>query len=292
MKTSSLIFFLFFCLQASGQHSSNYSQYVFNGLLLNPAYAGSNDALDLTALYRRQWLGLDGSPTTITFSAHTPLRSRKVNLGLVLADDKLGVSERTQALLVYAYRFRLKRGEFSLGVQAGLEAYRANWGQVRTTQLRDPSFMVNTEKKLLPQAGFGMYYHTENLYLGAAVPNMLNKEQPAYQTTVFHAGIVLKASEQVKIKPSLLLRYLLNSPLDVNPVVTCYWKTVLGIGLGYSINRTALAFMDLRVNDQFRIGYAYDSTFSALRNYSTGSHELVLRYLFHYHVNASSTRYF
>jgi type IX secretion system PorP/SprF family membrane protein len=292
MKTTSLIFLLLFCLQVSAQHNSNYSQYIFNGLLLNPAYAGSRDALDLTALYRRQWLGLDGAPTTITFSAHTPLRNRKANLGLVLANDKLGVSEHTQAGLVYAYRFKLNRGQFSLGLQAGVEAFRANWDQVRTTQLRDPSFTVNTEKKLLPQAGFGMYYYTENLYVGAAVPNMLNKEQPVYQTAMFHAGIVLKASEQVKIKPSVLLRYILNSPVDVNPVVTCYWKTILGIGVGYSINRTAVAFMDLKVNDQFRIGYAYDYTFSALRNYSTGSHELMLRYLFHYHVNASSTRYF
>src|SRR6218665_577743 len=114
MRTAVWIILLFFCLPAPAQHSSNYSQYVFNGLLLNPAYAGSSDALNLTSLYRRQWLGLDGSPTTITFSAHTPLKSSKANLGLVLANDKLGVSEHTQARLVYAYRFRLGSGKLSL----------------------------------------------------------------------------------------------------------------------------------------------------------------------------------
>lgn len=292
MKTRWLIIFTCIAQGLFAQHNSTYSQYMFNALLLNPAYAGSHDALNLTALYRKQWLGLDGSPTTITFSAHSPLRNRKVNLGLIVMDDKFGVSEHTKSLLVYAYRFKFLGGNFSLGVQGGVDIHRANWDQVRTTQLRDPSFTGVNERTLEPQAGFGLYYYTNGFYLGAALPNLLNKTQPQYETAVLHAGVVLNASEQIKIKPSVLVKYLLNSPLDVNPVITLYWKQVVGLGLGYSVNGTAMAFMDLRINDQFRIGYAYDYTFSTLRNYSTGSHELMLRYLFHYKVNVSSTRYF
>ena len=288
MKLRLTIAALFLVLTANAQHNSSYSQYAFNALLLNPAYAGSSDALNLTSLYRRQWLGLDGSPTTITFSAHMPVKSKKISLGMSLSDEKFGVSEHTKAMLIYAYRFRLLGGKFSFGLQAGVDTYRANWNQVRTTQLRDPSFTGNVEKKIIPQAGFGLYYYTNNMYAGIAVPRIFNPGQPMYETALLHAGCVLPVSEDIKIKPSVLV----NSPLDVNPILTFYWKNVLGLGVGYSMNQTAMAFLDLKINDQFRLGYAYDYTFSNLRNYSTGSHELMLRYLFHYKVNVSSSRYF
>lgn len=288
------LLFIVFCvaLQARAQHNSTYSQYMFNGLIINPAYAGSNDALNLTALYRKQWLGLDGSPTTITFSAHAPLRNRKVNLGLVVMDDKFGISEHTKAAAVYAYRVKLYKGQFSLGMQGGVDVYQANWSQVRTTQLRDPSFSINTEKKILPLLGFGMYYYTQRFYLGVSAPSLFNKGQLPYETAIVTSGVVINVSEDIKIKPAVLVRYLLNSPLDANISSTFYWKNVIGIGLGYSRNGTATAFMDLRVNEQFRIGYAYDYTFSKLRDYSTGSHEVMLRYLFNYKVSVPSTRYF
>lgn len=292
MKTRLLVILLSLSLSLFSQHNSSYTQYMFNGLLLNPAYAGSNDALNLTALYRKQWLGLDGSPTTITFSAHSPLKNEKVALGVVVMDDKFGVSDHTKMDLIYAYRVKLGKGKLSFGLQGGVDSYKTNWDQVRTTQLRDPSFTINSVRNIQAQAGFGLYYYSQNMYIGASIPSILNNNQMKYQTAVATAGCVLSISDVIKIKPAVLVRYILDSPLDVNVTTTFYWRNVLGLGLGYSINSTAMSFLDLKVNDQFRIGYAYDYTLSTLRNYNTGSHEIMLRYLFNYRVNVSSTRYF
>lgn len=292
MRIKFIVIFLFFTVRFFSQHNSNYSQYMFNGLLLNPAYAGSNDALNLTTLYRKQWLGLDGSPTTITFSGHMPLKNKHINLGVVLMSDKFGVSEHNKVNFVYAYRFKLLKGEFSLGIQAGVDSYKANWELVKTTQLRDPSFTSNMDKKILPQAGFGAYYYSKRLYLGLSIPSLLGNQFNKYQTSIFNAGCLLDVADNFKIKPAVLVKYILNSPIDANISSTFYWKNILGLGIGYSINKTAMVYMDLKVNDQFRLGYAYDYTLSDLRYYSTGSHEIMLRYLFQYKIKVSSTRYF
>ncbi len=292
MRTKLLIISLLMRLLSVGQHNSSYSQYMFNGLLLNPAYAGSNDALNLTSLYRKQWLGLDGTPTTLTFSGHMPLKNRKINLGAVVMSDKFGVTEHNKVNLVYAYRIRLLKGEFSFGIEAGIDAYRANWDQVKTTQLRDPSFAVNTEKKILPQAGFGVYYYKPHFYVGMSVPSLIGNSFNKYQTTVFNLGFVAGVTDNFKIKPALLLKYVLNSPVDANVSSTFYWKNVIGLGFGYSLNGISMAYMDLKITDQFRIGYSYDYISTELRNYNAGSHEIMLRYLFQYKVNVPSARYF
>jgi len=274
------------------QHNSSYSQYMFNGLLLNPAYAGSNEALNLTALYRKQWLGINGSPTTMNFTAHMPLKNEKVSLGIILVGEKLGVSEHNKLNFVYAYRFKLLKGQFSLGLQAGFDAHRANWEQVRTTQLRDPSFAVNIEKRILPQAGFGIYYYNKSLFVGLSIPSIIANNFNLYKTTLFNLGCIMNLFENFNIKPALLIKYILNSPTDANLSTTFYWKDIFGLGLGCSVNRTAQAYMDLKVNNQFRFGYAYDYPFNNLQNYNSGSHEIMLRYLFQYKVKVLSTRYF
>jgi type IX secretion system PorP/SprF family membrane protein len=292
MKMKLLITLLLFATCTFAQHNSSYSQYMFNGLLLNPAYAGSNDALNLTALYRKQWLGLDGSPTTITFSGHMPLKNKKINLGALIMSDKFGVSEHNRLNAVYAYRIRLLKGEFSFGLAAGIDVYKANWDQVKTTQLRDPSFTVNADKKILPQAGCGIYYYRPRFYIGVSIPSMFENEFNKYQTSIFNTGFVADVSENFKIKSAVLLKYVLNSPVDINLSSTFYWKNILGLGLGYTINGICMAYMDLRVNDQLRVGYSYDYIFNELKNYSTGSHEIMLRYLFQYKIKVSSARYF
>ncbi|HOZ86407.1 MAG TPA: type IX secretion system membrane protein PorP/SprF [Bacteroidia bacterium] len=292
MKIKLLITMLLFAACTFAQHNSSYSQYMFNGLLLNPAYAGSNDALNLTALYRKQWLGLDGSPTTVTFSGHMPLKNKKINLGALIMSDKFGVSEHNKLNAIYAYRIRLLKGEFSFGLAAGIDVFKANWDQVKTTQLRDPSFTVNSDIKILPQAGCGVYYYRPRFYMGVSIPSLFENEFNKYQTSIFNTGFVADVSENFKIKPAVLLKYVLNSPVDINLSSTFYWKNVLGLGLGYTINGICMAYMDLRVNDQLRVGYSYDYIFNELRNYSTGSHEIMLRYLFRYKIKVSSARYF
>lgn len=279
-------------LRVSAQHNSAYSQYMFNGLLLNPAYAGSREALDISALYRKQWAGFNGAPSTITFAAHTPLKRKKVNLGLVVQDDRFGISEHLRANAIYAYRFRLLKGSLALGLAGGIESFNDNWAKAQTTQQEDPSFTAQANRRIYAEAGFGMYYASNRFYAGLSAPSVYSQSFSLYKTLVFTAGGLIDASETFKVKPALIVKYIMNSPVHVNLSSTFYWKDVIGVGIGYTVYTSALAYVDIKLTEQFRAGYAYEYNTNALRTYTMGSHECMIRYLFHYKVETASARYF
>ncbi len=283
---------LSFCCCVIAQHNSSYSQYMFNGLLINPAYAGSNDALNLTALYRKQWSGIENAPNTLSFTAHTPLKNKKVNLGLILISDRYGITEHMKASLIYAYRIRLFKGNLSFGLLGGVDSYKMNWNKVRTTQEGDASFTSSIQNRIYPEAGFGIYYHSKKFFVGLSAPDMYSNTFSVNRTIALSMGGLVSASENFKIKPAVLVKYLTNSPVDANISSTFYWKDIIGIGVGYSYNASLIGLIDLKINDQFRIGYSYDHATTVLNKYSSGSHEIMLRYLFHYKVHSLSTRYF
>lgn len=286
------IFLFVLAFHASAQHNSVYSQYMFNGLLLNPAYAGSRDALDLSALYRKQWLGFNGAPSTITFAAHAPLKRKKVNLGLIIQDDRFGISEHLRANAVYAYRFRLLKGSLALGLSGGIESFNDNWAKAQTTQQEDPSFTAQANRYVYAEAGFGMYYQARRFYAGLSAPTVYSQAPGFNQTLVFTAGGLIDVSETIKIKPAVITKYVVHSPLHVNVSSTFYWRDVVGLGFGYTWNTSALAYIDLKLNDQLRAGYAYEYNTNALGTYTSGSHECMIRYLFLYKVHTASARYF
>lgn len=292
MRVYALYICSFLCICLNAQHSAVYSQYMFNGLLINPAYAGSNDALNLTGLYRTQWLGIEGAPVNTSFTAHAPLSNKHVNLGAIFTNDCFGISTQNKASLVYAYRLRLGKGALAFGLQGGVNFYQVNWAKVKTTDAADPAFNSSNYRKVLPDAGAGVYYHSAKFFIGLSMPEMIKTSLYDYKPVILFSGVVIKASPNFHIKPAVLVKYIKNSPYEINVSSTFYWKEVIGLGLGYRVKDAAVAFFDLRVNQQFHLGYAYDYTLSRLRNYSSGSHEIMLRYLFMYKVNAQSSRYF
>lgn len=287
-----IIIILFLVLRLPAQHRGDYMQYMFNGLLINPAYAGSQEALNITALYRKQWAGFDGAPTTSSFAGHSPLNNRKLNLGLIVMNDCFGIYNHNQLKLAYAYRTRLADGYLSFGLQGGADVYSSNWNKLNTTDKNDPGFQTGVTRTTAFNAGFGTYYYSQKFYFGFAIPELYNSGISKYRTTLLHAGVLIGAGETIKIKPSAMVKYIFNSPLSVNVASTFYWKDVIGLGIGYTLKTSAMAIVDLKVNDQFRIGYGYDYSLTKLNNYTSGSHELMLRYVFKYKVEAVSTRYF
>ncbi len=292
MKVKLLVILISLCGCVMAQHNSSYSQYMFNGLLINPAYAGSNDALNLTALYRKQWTGIDNAPNTLSFTAHTPLKNKKVNLGLIITSDSYGITEHLKASLIYAYRIKLFKGHLSFGLLGGVDSYKMNWDRVRTTDGGDASFTSSTQKRIYPEAGFGMYFHSQKFFMGLSAPDMYSGTFSLNRTMALNVGGLIDVSENFKIKPAVLVKYIMNSPIDANVSTTFYWKDIVGVGVGYSYNTSIIGLLDIKINDQFRIGYSYDYATTALNKYSTGSHEIMLRYLFHYKVHSLSTRYF
>lgn len=287
-----LIICIWLGLSLRAQHNSTYSQYMFNGLLLNPAYAGSQEALNLTALYRRQWLGIGGAPSTLSFGAHTPLKRKKVSVGIILEQENMGLFNQTRTGLVYAYRFRFLKGHLSFGAQFGARVYAYDQSSLKVKDAYDPGFSGMAVRIIRPDFGAGAYYHDKNVYAGLAAPSLMIDGNNRYHTFTFNTGGVIVLSPDTRIKPALLVKYINGSPLSLNVSGTFYYRELLGLGLGYTLNSSAMAYADIRLNDQLYFGYAYERALNRLGTYTLGSHEVMLRYLFRYRINAVNARYF
>ncbi|MCE3228654.1 MAG: hypothetical protein K0S32_3205 [Bacteroidetes bacterium] len=292
MKFNLLIILLVFSISLFSQHRSDYIQYIFNGFFFNPACAGSREALNMSAHYRKQWIGIEGAPETISFGIDAPIRSKKVNLGFLAMNDQYGVFNHTRASLAYAYRLRLINGYLSFGLQAGFDTYTSNQSKLHTIEVNDPSFNSVIQRNTVLNAGAGTFYYSKRFFIGASAPDLLNGYFDKYRSLLFHTGYLADITSTLKFKPAVFVKYIFNSPVAANVSGSFYWKDIIGVGAGYTLNTSLIAFLDLRLNDQFRFGYGYDHTLTKLNTYCIGSHEVLLRYLFRYKVESLSTRYF
>ncbi|MEM0997007.1 MAG: type IX secretion system membrane protein PorP/SprF [Bacteroidota bacterium] len=289
---------------AKAQHYPMFSQYMFNGLVINPAYTGSRDALSLTALYRQQWTGFRGAPRTQTVTAHSPLKNPRNNFGVTFLHDRVGVSTHTMAYGSYAYRIDLgeRAGRLAFGLQGGLSLLQDRWTEIITDQNGDEVFSANSPTFVVPRVGFGVYYDHRRWYFGASVPFLLdykNSDYTQYVANSFQyrpymltAGVLIRLNPDFILKPSILVKYLRNSPIQGDFNANLIFKDVFWIGASYRTGDAMVGMLEYQINPQFRIGYAFDYTITELRRYHNGSHEFMLRYEFGYKVKAMSPRYF
>lgn len=278
----------------NAQHGAMYSQYMFNGLLINPAYAGSNDVLTATAVTRNQWVGFDGAPRTTTFSLHSPLKNRKVNLGMSFTNDQYGITTQNKINAVYAYRLFFKNSSLSFGLQAGFNMVRNNWSRIITTTPVDQVFTNQYSQQNVAETGFGMYYKHQKFYVGVSAPDLLTLKKLdgiIYKPVLFTAGYLFSVSEELKIKPSFVLKQIKNSPTEIDLNANVYFKA-FGVGVSYR-TKDAMVFMaTYNISDQFSAGYSYDLTISKLGTYVRSSHEIMLKYEFGFKIHPQSPRYF
>ncbi len=271
------------------QQQPMYSQYMFNMLNINPAYAGSRGVMTATALYRNQWVGIPGAPRTSSFSFDMPLNEKKIGIGFQLYDDRLGIERTTGINAFYAFRFQITgSGTLSLGLQAGLLNYQANYTEVSTFQPNDPSFAANVSG-LLPSAAAGVYYNSDKFYIGFSTPALL-KTQISYNNAAqiasvtsqdlhlyLASGFVMNLNQDLALKPSILLKAVSGAPLEVDVNANLWIQNKLSIGASYRTGDAVVGMVELQLNQQLRFGYAYDKTFSDLGTLNTGTHELMLR---------------
>lgn len=284
-----------------GQHLFPvYSQYMLNGLALNPAYAGSRDALNISAGYRNQWVGFEGAPVSQTFSSHTPLRNRNIALGLLVFNEKIDVRNNLSIFTNYAWRFKAGRGRLAFGLKGGLTIRNANWNELNVHDPGDISF-TESSQDILPNFGFGIYYHTDHFFAGASIPMFLSDSLSNGKPAVYHdpnnynylftSGIVL-GSQGFKVKPSVLVKYDSENPLQVDANLSFIFENFLWVGGSYRVEDVLVGLVKFRINDQLRIGYTYDHSLGTLNKYNNGSHEIMLIYDFIYRAKAVSPRYF
>lgn len=269
------------------QQDPMHSMYMFNGLALNPAYAGSREALSGTFIGRRQWMGLNGSPTSAAFSLHAPSASMRSGFGVVLAGDRAGFTDNVTLLPSYA--LRIPAGEnayFCLGIQFGLNTYRARLSEVSTWQANDPSFNGQDFTRLHLLAGSGFYYHTRRVYVGFSVPNFLPTrlypkdfvDGQARKVRHYFAtgGLVLDVGSSVKFKPSVLLKYAEGGPVAVDFNAAFLLDETIWLGGSFRPENGWALMAELNVKKFLRIGYAYDLMRNRLSPYAGGTHEIML----------------
>lgn len=291
----------FFCLLITttvlqAQQDPMYSQYMFNGLSVNPAYAGVRGTASMTALYRKQWIGIDGAPTTFSFGADTPIKNEHMALGLNFVQDKIGISNNLMVNLIYAYHIRFANdGKLSLGLQAGINQFKADYSSVETslTPGQIDAAFGQTTNSLFPNFGFGAYYYTGKFFVGAGVPKMIKNNlsgtnSPTLDFTSYPnrqnrhlfvtSGYTFDLNETWALKPSMLLKGVHGAPLEVDINLNGWWREKLGAGISYRTADAIVAMLQFQMQDELQFGYAYDMTTSRFSGTNSGSHELMLRY--------------
>lgn len=273
------------------------NQYVLNPLTINPAYAGSRGALNIAAFFRKQWVGVSGAPETLTLSADAPLFDQKLGVGLIIINDKVGVTKETQFISNYAYKIALGEGNLSFGLGAGVITTNTAWSDLVVLDPGDEYYLINSRRFVVPNFSFGTYYSYKNYYAGFSIPKFLSYKfnfdknkyslaiDPGQYNYMLSTGYLYTISSKVKILPSTLLIYAPGQKLlfDINAHINYidrFWA-----GVSYRNGRSMAGLFQFQINDQFKIAYTYDFDFGKLRTYSNGSHEIMLRYEFKYKVD-------
>ena len=312
-----IIVLLFISNILTGQHVSDssrinlgfpvYSQYLQNGLVLNPAYAGTRGVLSSFLSYRIQWMGTKGSPLLQSISFHSPMKNDRIALGLLAQFMQYGATKSTSIYADYAYHIRLKRGKIAFGLKAGTDISKTDYTSLLLNHPEDPVFKSNDKPFVLPNVGAGVYYMEDRYFAGLSIPAFLNYHRNSNGSTVpYHsfgqyeflitAGTLIPVSPVLKLKPSFLLDYSLSnskkiSQFDLNAnfiIADLIWA-----GASWRISeQVAVGILQVQINNQLMFGFSYDYPYGRMNSYSKGSTEFILRYEFSYKVSAANPRYF
>lgn len=288
------------------QQLPQFTQYMYNTISINPAYAGSREALSIVALNRNQWAGFDGGPQTMTLSMHTPLRNEKVGVGLSFVKDQLGYEDFTSIYADFSYTIQgTEKMEISFGLKAGATNYKID-EELYIPDPNDPNDPFYNEKLNTwnMNIGAGVLFHTNKWYVGLSTPRIINHDNSTsdlYESLdrvhyYFTGGYVFDLSESIKFKPAYMVKYVKGAALSTDVTANFLYNEKIWLGVSYRINdeqRAMGAIVDFQVSRQFRIGYAYEIPTGDIRPYTSGSHEILLMYEFKFLKNKQkSPRYF
>ncbi len=292
----------FFLDEASAQTEPMYSQYMYNMVAINPAYAGSRGVIGLNYFGRSQWSGISGAPKTNSVTLDGVTSNGVFGVGMQLYNDQIGVFKTNGANLMTSVRTQVsENGVLSGGIQFGIKNQVRNLTDVvNIYESNDPKFMsnMNTTDATL---GMGIYYNSDNFYLGASIPNILKSSDnnlpnspKVNNTNLFlTTGYVFDINNDIKLKPSTLVKIVSGAPIELDLNTNVWLKDFIGLGISYRTGDAVLGMAEVQLNKQLRIGYAYDYTFSELKAYTSGSNEITIRFEFGKETkNIKSTRYF
>ena len=291
-------------ISANAQQDPQYTNYMYNTININPAYAGSRGALSIFGLHRSQWVGLEGAPTTNSFSVNTPIADSKVGLGVSFVNDALGVMDENTLSVDFSYTLDLNnRGsKLSFGLKGSANMLNVAYSDLNKYNPNDPQILNDISNQFTPNIGAGVYWHTEKSYVGLSMPHFLettrydNNVQSTMQQKMHYylmGGHVFELNPMLKFKPAFLLKAVEGAPLQADVTANFLINEKFTLGAAYRWDAAWSALVGFQVSDGMFIGYSYDSDIQALRNYNNGSHEVFLRFeLFNKYRRVNSPRFF
>jgi type IX secretion system PorP/SprF family membrane protein len=293
MSVASLLF---------SQQDAMFTQYMFNEVTINPAYAGSHEVMSMTGLVRRQWVGIDGAPSTQSFNIHTPLRNNKIGVGLSIVNDKVAVTNNLNIHAAGSYRLDLSETtHLQLGLQLGITNHQTDLGNLNVEDETEQVFSEGSVSEVLPNFGGGLYLFSDKFYVGLSIPQLMNnvvskggvnlvkQRRHIFLTT----GYVFTLNQNLKLKPTLFYKYVQGSPMQLDVTGSLIIKDKFWVGLAWRTFDSADLLLGFQATEQLFAGYAFDYSLTNLSDHNTGSHELVVNYRFSFSKNKILTpRYF
>ena len=307
---SSFLLALLSVYQVNAQQDPQYSQYIYNTVAINPAYAGNRGVTSIVGLHRSQWVGLDGAPRTQSLSIHSPISESKVGLGLSIVNDALGPSQETYIGVDFSYTVDTSdKGRLSFGLKAGGHILDVDFTRLNLFDVTDPRFSQNIDNKISPVIGAGVYYHADKFYVGLSAPNLIqtnhfnesnnsNGSSFVAEERINYYGILGYAfdiSDQVKFKPSTLIKAVAGAPLQVDLTANFLFMEKLHLGAAYRWSAAFSGLVGFQVSDSMLIGLAYDRETTDLGDttFNDGSFEVFLRFeLFNEYDRLLTPRFF
>ena len=283
------------------QQAPQFTNFMFNKLVYNPAYAGSHEVLTLNAIYRNQWTGIEGAPVTANFNMHTPFLNNRCGVGLSVISDQIGMVNSTYANLSYNYRLPVgEKSTLAMGIMGRLEQSSIDWTQSQELDAGDPRIGMGQSSDVKPNFGAGVYLSSDRYYLGFSVPQLLKNNlytdlniTENVQNYYFMGGVVADLNKDVKIKPAVLLTYNPSAPFEADFNLNFIFMDALWLGGSYRMGDSFDAIMAYQFTKQLRGGLAVDFTTSELQDYTSGSFEVMLQYSFVYEKNGvTNLRFF
>jgi type IX secretion system PorP/SprF family membrane protein len=295
------IVLLFTTIVSLAQQDAQFTQYMYNTININPAYAGSRGALSIFALHRAQWVGLNGAPITNALSVNTPLKNSRVGLGLTIINDKIGPVQENMISGDFSYTIPTSdQVSLSFGIKATANLFDLDVAKLNPVD--DDPALRDYNNKFSPNIGVGVYLHSQKAYVGLSVPNFIetnrydDNEVAIFKEKINYyliAGYILDLNSSLKFKPALLTKLVEGAPLQVDLSGALMFNEKLTIGLSYRWSAAVSAMVGFQISDAIYIGYGYDLETTHLDNYNSGSHEIFLRYeLFKNNDKITTQRFF
>ena len=289
----------------TAQNDIQYSQFIFNKLAINPAYAGNRDALTVGAIYRNQWTGVEGAPKTVSAYMHAPFMGERNGLGFSLTNDQIGLYNNSFAELSYAYRIPLEKGHrVAIGIKTRFEHNRFNNSQIEVIDTNDGSIPDPADALTSLNFGAGGFYQAPNWYVGVSVPLLLKttlysdqffgqSEIRDFRSYYLMGGLIVELNDQLLFKPAALISYNPNAPFELDLNASFYLVDAIWIGATYRLGDSVDGVVQYQFSPQLKVGLGFDFTTSELSQFSSGTFEILTEYTFQYDKeNVNNIRFF